>query len=382
MGETTNFDDAVRDRAAAILVEKRATEIAERHHQALIMEDHRNGESDQPTDGFDFFGTKPPNPEPIWGRGDQILWARGEGVLPFGSDGSRKSTLALHLVYGSFGADQGLVLGYPVAPIEDDRQIVVIAADRKRQLQRLGYAVKKAMWTPDDFDERLKRNLVVYPGRPPVPYNDSDRFQEWLHSIAPRAERLVVDSLKDIIVGSLKTDDTGIPISQTTNQLINGGVDVNLLGHDRKESAGGEWGSAKRDGAPELSDVYGSRYSYAGMGSVIGLGTKRGSDGKVIEFRQRKPVIEIVEMDVVANGVHLRLKPKNAGEKFAFWFKTEVVANPMHEAHDHDSANAVTSFLYEAGLYTDIKPDTMRRAFGGFVHQDGLWRGAEEVTQF
>ena len=63
-------------------------------------------------------------PNAVWGKGDEVLWAKGQGCLLFGNDGTGKTQLAANLTRAL--AAGGDVLGYPV---RDDGEQDPFAAD-------------------------------------------------------------------------------------------------------------------------------------------------------------------------------------------------------------------------------------------------------------
>src|SRR5579884_4475966 len=64
-------------------------------------------------DGWSFIHDVPPESPAIWGHGQQVLWAEGEGTLIVGPEGVGKTTLAQQLVLALCGYRDGL-LGQPV----------------------------------------------------------------------------------------------------------------------------------------------------------------------------------------------------------------------------------------------------------------------------
>jgi hypothetical protein len=57
----------------------------------------------------------------VWGTGERVLWAEGEGIMITGHQGAGKTTVAQHLVLHRIGLRAGDFVGFPV--IVSDRPI-------------------------------------------------------------------------------------------------------------------------------------------------------------------------------------------------------------------------------------------------------------------
>jgi hypothetical protein len=101
------------------------------------------------------------DPAPLWGEGDQVLWAEGEGLMVYGQQGRSKSTLAQQIVNARVGIGAAELLGLPVK--RDDRPVFYLAMDRPRQVKRSW----RRMVTDDDF-EALEERVTVWQG--PLPF--------------------------------------------------------------------------------------------------------------------------------------------------------------------------------------------------------------------
>jgi replicative DNA helicase len=190
----------------------------------------------------------------IWGKAEEVLWAQGEPLALVGGDGVGKTTLAQRLIRGRCGLEDE-VLGFAVAP--EERKVLYVAADRPRQAHR---SLRRMIELADR--DTLDDKLLIWDG-PLV--KDVGLVPETLVRLAVEhdAGTLVIDSLKDIAV-DLSGDDTGSRVARACQLVIAEGVEVLLLHHQRKQSAGG--------GQPRsISDVYGSRWITAMCGSVVML---------------------------------------------------------------------------------------------------------------
>lgn len=189
--------------------------------------------------------------DPIWGRGDDVLWARGEPCLIVGPTGVGKTTLALQVVAGLIGLGDS-VLGYSVA--QSDRQVLYLALDRPRQIRR---AMRRIFGAADR--QALAERLTVWEG--PLPL-DLGRAPTTLFDLATTANAgvVVIDSLKDAAV-KLTDDETAGNLNRAMQYLVANGIEVLGLHHQRKGQAGAK--------PTTLEDVYGSTWLTAGAGSVV-----------------------------------------------------------------------------------------------------------------
>lgn len=198
-----------------------------------------------------FLRALPERPEPVWGRGDSVLWSAGEALMLAGGPGLGKTTLAGQLVRARIGW-QPTVLDLPVA---EGRHVLYLMMDRPQQiarrlLQQFGTAEL------DLLDKRLTLGV----GPPP---QDLARFPDLLPELCARAgaDTVVVDSLKDAAIG-LTEDEVAAGYNRARQLAITAGVQVLELHHLVKRGGDGK--------APTtLADVYGSAWLTAGAGSVL-----------------------------------------------------------------------------------------------------------------
>lgn len=130
---------------------------------------------------------------PVWGAGDDVLWAMGEPLILVGPPGVGKSTLAQQLALARCGAvTSDHVLGYMVTP-DPDRLVAYIAADRPQQVQRS----MRRMMIGTHWKDRLDDHLRVWEG--PLPFDvisKPDALAAWL--IEHEVGTVVIDSIKDM----------------------------------------------------------------------------------------------------------------------------------------------------------------------------------------
>jgi hypothetical protein len=209
------------------------------------------------------------DPEPLWGDGDSVLWANGEGLMVAAVQGVGKSTLAGQLVFSMLGIVDDKVLGFTVKPA---KRVLYLAMDRPRQLRRAFSRV-----VSEEHRGVLEDRLVIWQGPPPKDLAKDDDELTRLAEIAD-ADVVVVDSLKDAAL-KLSDDETGSGWNRALQKLIQSGRNLLVLHHQRKRPRGDKDGTG-------LDDLYGSTWLTSGMGSVIYL--DGGPGDPVVKLRQLK----------------------------------------------------------------------------------------------
>lgn len=207
--------------------------------------------------------------ESVWGDGHRSMWAKGEPFLICGPDGVGKTTLAQQLVLYLAGVKFGKFLGLPVTQSE---RVLYLACDRPTQ------ALRSFRRMVDESDRpALDEHLTIWKG--PLPFDVSDHPEGVLElANVFKADVVVIDSLKDI-AADLSKEETGLGLNNAFQIAVAEGVEVVALHHQRKAQSGG--------GKPNhISDVYGSRWITAGMGSVVMLWGEAGD--LVVDFSQLK----------------------------------------------------------------------------------------------
>ena len=218
----------------------------------------------------------PPVPPALWGEGDEILWAQGQSLIIAGHDGTGKTTLAGNLVRARLGLGDGIVLGLPVLP--GKRNVLILMMDRPRQAMS-----SLARLFREDEREVLDERLRVWPGPPPVDLAQDTLMLRELCRLAD-ADTCVVDSLKDAAI-PLSDDAVGAGWNRARQAAIADDIELLELHHPRKPPQ-------ESYKAPELSDLYGSRWIPAGIGSAIVLHGRAGD--AFIRLYHRKPVVSIL----------------------------------------------------------------------------------------
>lgn len=226
--------------------------------------------------GGSFVLDEPDETPVIWGDGEQVLWAAGEGFMICGPQGVGKSTLAQQLMLARIGVRPPTLLGLNVTAT--DGRVGYIAGDRPRQIARS----LRRMVTENDRAE-LDKRLVVWKGPPPF---DIPRQPKILADWAERLDLTTVwlDSYKDLVPG-LTQDEVGALVNIAVQELLSRGIEFCGLHHQRKANSE----NRKPD---RLDDVYGSAWLTAGLGSVAILWSKPG--GSAVELMHLKQPSEPV----------------------------------------------------------------------------------------
>lgn len=204
-------------------------------------------------DGATFLTTEGAEVPAVWGDSDTVAWSEGEPLFLVGPPGVGKSTVAQQLVLARLGLRDGGLLGMPVAV--EPTKVLYLAADRPAQIARS----MRRMVTPEDYPD-LGERLQVWRG--PLPFDLAQEPQR-LTGMARHfgAGTVIIDSLKDVALELVK-DDVGARVNLALQHALAEGLQVLVLHHQRKGSAG----NPKPRG---LDDVYGSRWLTAGAGSVL-----------------------------------------------------------------------------------------------------------------
>lgn len=205
----------------------------------------------------DFVFDEPDDIPAVWGDGEDVLWAEGEGFMVAGHQGTGKSTLVQQLVLHRAGIRTGDLLGFPV-PV-DERPTLYLAMDRPRQIARS----MRRMVAPEDR-ELFSGRVKVWRG--PLPFSvlsSPQKLADWVEEVCPGCGLLVADSVKDFAPGISK-DDVGAALNSAWQEVIARGIELALIHHERKADQKGGRTHA-------LDDIYGSTWLTSGLGSVFVL---------------------------------------------------------------------------------------------------------------
>lgn len=288
------------------------------------------------TAGGAFILDTPADPVPLWGCGDEVLWADGEALMITGRQGLGKSTLSQQLTLGRCGIHEYTeLLGYPITPGE--RRVLYLAMDRPNQVAR---SLRRMVC--EDMRGQLDERLVVRKGPPPF---DIAKHEYVLRDLARAADAdtVVVDSVKDAAVG-LSDDEVGAGYNRARQLAIADGIQVLEGHHNRKAQQGA--GKAK----PDLDDVYGSTWLTSGAGSVLYL-TGAPGDPIVGVHHVKQPAAEVGP---------LRLMHDHATGRSTIWHATDLV-RAAEATRDGITPVDAARLLFEVDKPTPAQREKARR---------------------
>jgi AAA domain len=276
-------------------------------------------EPDNAVDGAAFVLDQPEGVPAIWGRGDQVLWPRGEALMIAGGQGLGKTTLAGLLLKGLLG-QQSNVFGLPISDVGCG--VLYLAMDRPSQIARsLG-----RQFGPEHRD-LLKQRVTFWKGPPP---RDLAANPMLLAKMAAHYDAgvVIVDSLKDAAV-RLAEDAVGAQWNRARQHLLSQGCQILELHHSTKRGP---------QGGPitGVADIYGSTWLTSGCGSILLLTGEPGDP--IVSFRHVKQPAEEV-------GPYQLLHDETAGH-LAIDFQVDLIelvkATGVHGLTAKDAAAAIT----------------------------------------
>jgi hypothetical protein len=303
--------------------------------------------------GGRFILDTPPNPIPLWGRGQSVLWAQGEALTIVGGQGVGKTTLAQQIALGRCGfAEYAEVLGFPIMPNMKGRTLY-LAMDRPRQAARSFRRMVGEAWRAD-LDDRL----LVWEG-PPLIDIAKDSTALLGYAQAADAETLLVDSIKDAAL-KLSDDEVGGAWNRARQLTLRAGIEVIELHHQRKKSDGRV---AMR---PSIDDVYGSTWITSGSGSVVLLAGHPG-DPMVTLHHLKQPAEEVGPFQVLHD---------HTWGRSTVWQQVDLVrlASAMPEGI---TAVQAAQAMFEVDKPSRAEREKARRRLDRFV-SEGLMRVVDQ----
>lgn len=274
------------DRQLMLLRARAAAEKLYAEEQARAAAEHAD-EGARVHDGASFLLDLPATPPALWGKGEDILWARGEALMIAGPQGVGKTTIAGQLLRATVGLAPD-VLGYPVEPCA--QRVLYLAMDRPEQARR-NLARMFAADVAEVGRDYIAEIMRFWAGPPP---QDFAAEPEGLLRLAQQhhADVVFIDSLKDAAVG-LSKDEVGAGYNRARQLALAEGVQVVELHHTVKNGADG--------GKPNnINGIYGSTWLTSGTGSVVLLWGEPGDP--VIDFvHLKQPMNEVGPLKVLHN---------------------------------------------------------------------------------
>lgn len=239
------------------------------------------------------------SPEPIWGRGEEVLLADGEALIIAGGQGVGKTTLAQQLALGRCGIPEyATLLGYPITP--GNRRTLYLAMDRPRQAAR-----SFRRMVGQAYRAELDDALVIWPGPPPLDLSANPTMLRELCRTAD-ADSVFVDSLKDAALG-LNDDTVASGYNRARQHVLADGIQVTELHHPRKQTNG------TTRAATGIDDVYGSTWLTSGAGSVLLL-TGAPGDPLVTMSHVKQPALQVPDMQLLHDHIHGRTTVSEAAD--------------------------------------------------------------------
>jgi len=209
-------------------------------------------------DGGSFLFDIPAGTPAVWGSGQHVLWAEGEGLMIAGPQGVGKTSDAGQLAFGLCGVPGfDTLYRYPIRPVAAGKRVAYFALDRPRQIAR---ALRRM--APPEHRRLIEERLLVWQGALPFRIlDDPEAMRAWCeqHDVAA----VIIDSLKDV-AGRLSDEEVGAAINAAFQACVNNGIEAALLHHNRKANA-------ENRRPKSLADVHGSENLTRGLGSVICL---------------------------------------------------------------------------------------------------------------
>ncbi|MWB98311.1 AAA family ATPase [Agromyces seonyuensis] len=239
------------------------------------------------TSGFDFMFGETASDIPIWGAGDDLLWAEAGGLMIPSDQGLGKSFTAQQVILGRLGFGPGHLLGQPIRPLREDRKVVYLALDRPRQIARS----MARLFTSDEEQAAARERLGVW--TKPIPIDilgDPYAFADWVQdTFGENVGDLVIDSVKDLTPANLSAGEVGQALDMAWKECRARGMSTFVLHHERK--TGNEESRANR--MPSLDNIYGSVWLTSGMDSILHIQGKQGDN--LVRYTHLKAILNMLE---------------------------------------------------------------------------------------
>lgn len=292
--------------------------------------------------GGGFILDEPDDIPAVWGDGEHVLWAEGEGLMIAGHQGLGKTTIAQQLVLARAGILPDRFLGHTVAL--SDKPTLYLAMDRPRQAARSF----RRMVSNDDRP-MLDARLVVWRGPLPVDPTVKGKFRQWVREVCPDVGLVVVDSVKDL-VSNISDGEVGQGLNSGWQDVIADGIELLLLHHERKAPQ-----DSRRK--PTLDNIYGSTWLTSGLGSVIALSGDPG-DAEVSFHHVKQPGEEVGPLMVVhdhANGVTTTQVVEHISVEMALTMHARMTMKELQRASGRSRASVLRDLALLGNRVTETK---------------------------
>lgn len=224
------------------------------------------GGRSQDLPGGTFVLDAPDRIDGLWGEHPNVLWAKGEGFMVAGQQGSGKTTIAQQLILEMVGVGRGhgRFLGLPVARLPEGAQVLYLAMDRPTQARR---SFRRMVESTPENRKLLDDGLATWLG--PLPgdvtgamLRDPYALVSWIRDkYGSQIAVVVFDSVKDVLP-DLSDGKIGQALNSAWQGLMQDGIDMLALHHDRKSGSG-------ESRTADVDAIYGSTWLTSGLGSIV-----------------------------------------------------------------------------------------------------------------
>lgn len=256
--------------------------------------------------GEKFIFDTPAEVPALWGRnGKEILWAKGQGLTIVAPQGTGKTSLAALLVESLLGLSEN-VLGFPVQQTES---LLYLAMDRPYQIA----SAMRRVFEPHGREGLQDKKFTVWIGPPEKDLGKNpEHLMEMCNEVGART--VFIDSLKDAAL-RLTDEASAQGWNLAVQYCLREGIQVCALHHPTKHTG------RDADRLIDLSDVYGSGWVTAGMGSVLSMWGAVGSS--FFELTQLKSPTMVLDPLVVRRNDRTGGMEVIGGSLDWAWFFTE-----------------------------------------------------------
>lgn len=323
--------------------------------------------------GGSFILDAPDHIESLWGEDPYVLWSKGEPFMLAGQMGTGKTTIAQQLVLGLIGTPGfSKLLGANVVPLGMDRTVLYLAMDRPIQARR---SFRRMVDEGDraHLDERLHARSGPLPAAVVQDmFVNPFALADWIvENYGVEVGAVVVDSVKDLMPG-LKNDEEGSAVNSQWQGLMERGIELLDLHHDRK-SSGGEGRNISVD------SVYGSTWLTSGHGSIMKIMGEPGDEAiELFHIKQPGevvgPIKAIHDHPSGRTVIDLSEKPLSAVEALANLGGVGTTAAVGLAMFPNDEQTRNTKQKTKRALEKAVEDGSVSEVSGGGKGREVQWR--------